>query len=130
MVALNWTRDLAADDGLEGMAPLPATRPLGVSQHALAPIAGAAGGVIAAALILLTGAMVTPLTLALGGTAAILYLGTAMVSGRRGSSRHRGRRSMRRPRCCSASGPEAGREHDPQLAPPGASRGRPRPDPS
>lgn len=86
MFALNWTRELITNDGLEAMAPLPATRPLDVAPHALAPIAGAAGGVIAAALILLTGAMATPLTLALGGTAALLYLGTAMVSGQRGAA--------------------------------------------
>lgn len=86
MYALNWSREITADDGLEGLAPLPAARPLNAARHALAPVAGMAGGVIAAALILLSGTLTGPLTLALGGTAAIVYLGTALISGRRGAA--------------------------------------------
>lgn len=79
MYTLNLNTQLAADDGLEPLAPMPAVRL--ATRRALGPAGAAAGGVLLAALIALAGPFAASLVLALGGTAALVYLGTAMVSG-------------------------------------------------
>jgi hypothetical protein len=79
MYALNLNTHLAADDGLEPLAPMPAVRR--ATHRTAGPAVAAAGGVLLAALIALAGPFAASLVLALGGTAALVYLGTAMVSG-------------------------------------------------
>jgi hypothetical protein len=86
MQTLNWADGFASYDGLEPLAPVPAPAPdvLRIAGGALTPLAAAAGGVVAAALITLTGAPGL-LAAALGGTAALLYLGTALLARRHAS---------------------------------------------
>jgi hypothetical protein len=83
MQALDWTRDSSTYDGLEPLAPMPAQIALPSARFALTPMVGAAAGGITAILISLFGSFGNVLIATLGGTAALLYLGTAMVSGRR-----------------------------------------------
>jgi hypothetical protein len=86
MYALNWTRDLAMDDGLEPLAPIDPPAQMAatgrVLHGALAPVTAAMGGVLVAILVIMTGPFADTLAVALGGTAALVYLGTALVSGR------------------------------------------------
>lgn len=88
MYALNWTRDLAMDDGLEPLAPIDPPAQMAatgrVVHGALAPVTAAMGGVLVAMLVIMTGPFATTLAVALGGTAALVYLGTALLSGRPG----------------------------------------------
>ena len=88
MYALNWTRDVTVDDGLEPLAPFarPAVAPAGALPGSWAPATAALGGLLIAVLIMLTGPFAQPLVLALGGGAAFVYLGTAMISGRPGAA--------------------------------------------
>jgi hypothetical protein len=93
MYALNWSRASNIDDGLEPLAPLPAqvAAPGGekmgeTARQTLAPAYAAAGGALAAALILLTGPFAPALTMALGGAAALAYLGTALIAARAGAA--------------------------------------------
>jgi hypothetical protein len=86
MYTPNWLYASQADDGLEPLAPVPAAAPStpGITAQALAPVLAAASGVLIAALILLTGAPAPTLTIALGGAAALAYLGTALLAARPG----------------------------------------------
>ena len=86
MHALNWTPDLPMDDGLEPLAPIDPRAQMAatgrVLHGALAPVTAAVGGVLVAMLVIMTGPFANTLAVALGGTAALVYLGTALVSGR------------------------------------------------
>jgi len=88
MHALNWTRELAPHDGLEPLAPITPAAHLAASERvvhgALAPVTAAMGGVLVAMLVIMTGPFADTLAVALGGTAALVYLGTAAISGRPG----------------------------------------------
>lgn len=83
---LNWTRESTLDDGLEALAPLthaapgPARARAALAGHG--PAAGVMAGVLIAVLTMLAAPMTQPLVLALGGTAAFVYFGTALVAGR------------------------------------------------
>lgn len=90
MYALNHTWEHAGDDGLEPLAPFhPATHG-NTARRAIhgawAPAGGATAGVLIAVLFLLTRPFASTLVLAMGGTAAFVYLGTALVSGRPGAA--------------------------------------------
>jgi hypothetical protein len=81
----NWHQRSATDDGLEALAPVRASQPRAPAMaRGGVPAAAAVGGIGIAVLITLTGAFAESMILALGGTAALLYLGTAMVAGRAG----------------------------------------------
>jgi len=88
MYALNWTRNLPVDDGLEPLAPVNAFAHAPSAARAMhgawGPAAAAMAGLVIAVLVMLTGDLAAPLILALGGTAAFAYLGTALLSGRVG----------------------------------------------
>lgn len=88
MYALNWTRDFTTDDGLEPLGPLPslAVAPAHPVQAAWAPAVAALGGLAIAVLLMLTGPHAPSLVMALGGTAAFIYFGTALVSGHPGAA--------------------------------------------
>ncbi len=83
---LNWTREFTADDGLEALAPLSraALEPTRVTAtHAgRGPAIAALAGLLIAVLIMLAAPFTASLVLALGGAAAFVYLGTALVSAR------------------------------------------------
>lgn len=85
-----WKTDFTADDGLEVLAPVASASPTSAGidtvMEAWRPAGGAALGVALAVLITFAGALAGPLTLALGGGAAFVYLGTAMISGRAGAA--------------------------------------------
>jgi hypothetical protein len=82
---LDWPREFA-DDGLEALAPV--SRPSvthtrnSAAPATRGPAAAAMAGVLIAVLAMLAAPFTAPLVLALGGAAGLLYLGTAMVSGR------------------------------------------------
>jgi hypothetical protein len=87
MFAFNGYRDCLADDGPE---PIPPLAQVGAARGSLrgfrdiqGPLAGVIAGGLIAILLLLAGPAAQALVLALGGTAALLYLGTALLSGRR-----------------------------------------------
>jgi hypothetical protein len=84
-----WKTD-AADDGLEALAPVAAVPRTAAGIETLVdawrPAGGAAIGVGLAVLITLAGALAESLILALGGAAAFVYLGTALISGRAGAA--------------------------------------------
>lgn len=86
----NWPPRHALDDGLEAIAPLasgPPASTLALAPPALwAPAAAAAAAVLVAVLVTLSGAMATPLVLAMGATAAFLYVGTATLSAHPGAA--------------------------------------------
>ena len=90
MYALNWTRDLTVDDGLAPLAPIDPRAHMAatgrVLHEALAPVTAAVGGVFVAMLLIMTGPFADTLAVALGGTAALVYLGTALISGRPGAA--------------------------------------------
>jgi hypothetical protein len=77
----NWHPRSATDDGLEALAPHPQAPAV---VRGGVPAAAAVAGIGVAVLITLTGAFAESVILALGGTGALLYLGTAMVAGRAG----------------------------------------------
>lgn len=83
---LNWTREFTADDGLEALAPLSrATREpsrVVAAPDGRGPAAAAVAGLLIAVLAMLAAPFTGPLVLALGGAAAFVYLGTALVSAR------------------------------------------------
>lgn len=88
MYALNWIRDLAADDGLAPLAPFAPRAHTRAAVQAVcstwAPAAAGGAGVLIASLIMLAGPFAASLILALGGSAGFVYLGTALLSGRVG----------------------------------------------
>lgn len=81
-----WRRTVAGYDAMDALLPGLAQCVLIVAAVAMAPMAAAVGGVLAAVLIGLAGAAADALLPAFGGTTALVYLGTAISSARRGVS--------------------------------------------
>lgn len=82
MQALDWTRPITTDDGMEALAPFPAVKWPEAVCRAAGPLGWLASGVMLAIAVRLAGAAGESALLALGGTAALLYLGTAALAAR------------------------------------------------
>ncbi len=86
MKTTTWKRTVTSFDALEMLLPGPAQFLMVFAAVTLAPLAATAGGVLAAVLIGLSGSTAETLVPVIGGTTALVYLGTAMVAARRGAS--------------------------------------------
>jgi hypothetical protein len=81
MYALELSRPIPVDERLESLAASPARNAAPRLEKALAPAWWLAAAVIVAAAMQLGGTAASEAFAALGGTAALVYLGTAMVAG-------------------------------------------------
>jgi hypothetical protein len=81
MYALELNRRIAVEDSLESLAASPARSAAPRLEKALAPAWWLAAAVIVTAALKLGGTAASEAFAALAGTAALVYLGTAMVSG-------------------------------------------------